>query len=100
MSGGNLFRVTFADGAVRLPAADITAAVTAIPGVQRAALQATDEAGTFPYEVLGDRDVRGELFELAVAKGLRLVELTRERSSLEEVFRRLTLSPEDPAAVA
>lgn len=97
MSGGNLFRVTFADGAVRLPAADITAAVSAIPGVQRAALQATDEAGTFPFEVLGDRDVRAELFELAVARGLRLVELTRERSSLEEVFRRLTLSPNDPA---
>jgi ABC-2 type transport system ATP-binding protein len=95
MAGGNLFRVTFAAGAVRLPEADIRAAIEAIPGVQRVALQATEEAATFPYEVLGERDVRGELFELAVAKGLRLVELTRERSSLEEVFRRLTLGRDE-----
>ena len=96
MAGGNLYRATFAASTVRLPEADIRAAIEAIPGVQQVKLQATEEAATFPYELLAERDVRGELFELAVAKGLRLVELTREKSSLEEVFRRLTLS--EPAA--
>jgi len=100
MAGGNLFRVTFSAGSVRLPEPEIRAAMEAIPGVQRVALQATDEPGTFPYEVLGERDVRAELFELAVAKGLRILELTRERSSLEEVFRRLTLGADEAHAAA
>jgi hypothetical protein len=33
-----------------------------------------------------------------VGRGLRLIELSRERSSLEEVFRRLTLGADETAA--
>lgn len=93
-AGGTLFRVTFVDGPVRLPVAEITAAVATIPGVERVALQAADGVAMYPFEVLASRDVRADLFELAVQRGLRVLELTRERSSLEEVFRRLTLGGE------
>ncbi len=100
ISGGNLYRATFVDGSVRLPEAEVRAAVASVPGVQRVTLQSADVPGQFPYEVLADRDVRGELFGVAVAKGLRLLELSREKSSLEEVFRRLTLSPGEQGAAA
>ncbi len=98
VAGGELYKVTFTDGAVRLPEAELRSAVGAIGGVRRVALQAVDDSGGYPYEVVADRDVRADLFELAVARGLRIVALGRERSSLEEVFRRLTFTEPAPAA--
>lgn len=91
VAGGDLYRATFTDGAVRLPEADLRSLITAIPGVHAASLQTSDDRGVYPYEVMASRDVRTDLFEVAASHGLRLVELTRERNSLEEVFRRLTL---------
>ena len=98
IAGGDLFRVTFNDGAVRLAEPAIRAAIEGVPGVQRVALQAADVPGTHAYEVFAERDIRGDLFDLAVARGLRLTDLSRERSSLEEVFRRLTLGADAAAA--
>ncbi len=95
ISGGNLFRVTLVEGPVRLPEAEVQRAIAAIPGVLRVSLQSADVPGQFPYEILAERDVRTELFRLAVDRGLVVLELGREKSSLEEVFRRLTLSPAD-----
>jgi ABC-2 type transport system ATP-binding protein len=107
IEGGNLFRATFAEGTVRLQESELRAAIGQIPGVRQVTLQATDEPGTMPYELIAERDVRGALFDLAGARGLRLLELGREKSPLEEVFRRLTLGPagaspasEDPAPPA
>ncbi len=98
IEGGDLFRVTFTEGAVRLAEGAIRAAIEGMPGVQRVALQTAETAGTHPYEVIADRDIRGELFDLAVSRGLRLTDLSRERSSLEEVFRRLTLGDDEASA--
>jgi ABC-2 type transport system ATP-binding protein len=98
IAGGDLFRATFADGAVRLTESAIRADLEAIPGVRRVALQGVDVPGTYPYEVIATTDVRGALFDVAVGRGLRLIELSRERSSLEEVFRRLTLGADETAA--
>lgn len=92
ISGGNLFRASFTEGSVRLPEAQVRAAIEALAGVTRVSLQSGDEIGIFPYEVVATRDVRADLFALAASSGLRLVELGREKSPLEEVFRRLTLS--------
>jgi ABC-2 type transport system ATP-binding protein len=93
-AGGILVRVAYGAGAVRLGTAAISAAIAEIPGVTRVSPQAEDEPGTLPFEVLADRDVRPDLFALAVSRGLQVWELHRERSSLEEVFRRLTGSME------
>jgi ABC-2 type transport system ATP-binding protein len=98
IAGGDLFRVSFVEGAVRLAEPAIRAAIDGVAGVQRVALQAADVPGTHAYEVFATRDIRGDLFDLAVAQGLRLVDLSRERSSLEEVFRRLTLGADEAAA--
>lgn len=88
--GGTLTRVSFAPGTVRLAASVILEKLSAIAGVSRVTSQQEPEPGADSFEVLADRDVRADLFQLAVDQGLQLVELHRERSTLEEVFRRLT----------
>jgi ABC-2 type transport system ATP-binding protein len=98
IAGGDLYRVTFTDGPVRLAEPAIRVAIESVAGVRRVALQASEAPGTYPYEVMAEGDVRGALFDLAVERGLRLTELSRERNSLEEVFRRLTLGADQAAA--
>lgn len=94
--GGTLVKVTFAPGAVRLPADKVRALVLDLPGVVRAAPQAEAEPDTVPLEVVADRDLRRDLFDLATAHGLRLAELARGTSTLEQVFRRLTAEDVHP----
>lgn len=91
ISGGNLYRAAFTEGTVRLAEPALRALLVGLPGVTRVALQTSDETAVFSYEVVADRDIRGELFALATGQGLRLLELGREKSPLEEVFRRLTM---------
>jgi ABC-2 type transport system ATP-binding protein len=90
-AGGTMARVAYAPGTVRLEAKVLKAAIEGIAGVQRVEAQATPEEGVHSFEVLATRDIRGDLFQLAVDRGLKMLELHRESSSLEEVFRRLTL---------
>ena len=93
--GGTLQRVSYLSGRVKLSAEAVTALILAVPGVQRATLrpaEAADDREAMRFEGLADRDVRAALFDLAVQAGLVLLELSREQSSLDEVFRRLTLS--------
>jgi ABC-2 type transport system ATP-binding protein len=93
-AGGSVARAVFGPGTVRLPAEALAARIGAIEGVQRvephAAPQDLAAADLLAFEVLAARDVRADLFDLAVREGLRLHDLGRETSSLEEVFRRLT----------
>ncbi|MFZ5480200.1 MAG: ATP-binding cassette domain-containing protein [Myxococcota bacterium] len=93
-AGGTLTKVAYAPGTVRLTDAQLRARIEQVPGVQRVSPQA-EEDGALAYEVLADRDVRPGLFALAVDAGLVLTELAKERSTLEEVFRRLTTG-DDP----
>ncbi|MFH1468504.1 MAG: ATP-binding cassette domain-containing protein [Pseudomonadota bacterium] len=88
--GGQLVQAVFAPGKVRLPAPVVRAAVEAIPGVQRVAMVEVGEPGAVGLQVIAERDVRADLFQLAAEKGLLLLELHRETSSLEEVFQRVT----------
>jgi ABC-2 type transport system ATP-binding protein len=94
-AGGTLTKVAYAPGTVRLTDAQLRALIEAVPGVQRVSPQA-EEDGALAYEVLADRDVRPALFQLAVDNGLVLAELAKEKSTLEEVFRRLTAGPDQP----
>lgn len=91
--GGTLQRVTYLCGKVRLAPEAVQAAIEALDGatrVTRRAAEASDDADAMRFEVLADRDLRPALFDLAVRSGLVLVELAREQSSLDDVFRRLT----------
>lgn len=93
-AGGTLLRVTYACGRVRLTAEAVADLLAAVPGVQRTTRRATEQGDpddAMRFDVLASRDVRPELFALAVDSGLVLVELGREKSSLDEVFRRLTV---------
>jgi ABC-2 type transport system ATP-binding protein len=98
-AGGALVKVTFAPGTVRLDRASLEAKLQSVPGVQRVSRQQAD-GDEQAFEVLADRDVRGDLFEVAVDNGLRILELQKERSTLEEVFRRLTQSEQERAAAS
>ena len=88
---GMLAQVQYGAGTVRLEAKAIHAALEAISGVQQVRLLQGQEPGIDCFEVLALRDVRADLFQLAVDRGLRMYGLHREKSSLEEVFRRLTV---------
>jgi ABC-2 type transport system ATP-binding protein len=88
--GGILVRVTFAPGKVAPKPESVQKAIGRITGVQRVTLCEAANPRHHAFEVLAAKDVRQELFAVATAEGLNLVELARAQSNLEEVFRRLT----------
>ena len=92
-AGGALIRVSYGPGTVRLDHAQLRALLEAIPGVTRVNRETALDDTQDRFEVLADRDVRPDLFQLAVREGLVLWEMDREQSTLEEVFRRLTVEP-------
>ena len=51
-----------------------------------------DTSGELQFTLAAERDIRADLFRLAVAHGWTLTGLTRKQSSLEDVFRQLTTS--------
>jgi ABC-2 type transport system ATP-binding protein len=76
---------------VDAPGADVSRALTAIPGVTRVAPADTrPETGTFEVESERGRDVRRELAREIVTRGWGLLELRPMRMSLEEVFLQVT----------
>ncbi len=88
--GGQLLQVVYAPGSVKLPAEAIRQAVLAVPGIQRVTPVQVAEPEAAGFQVIAERDVRSELFRVAADKGLLMLELHRETSSLEEVFQRVT----------
>ncbi len=71
--------------------------VREVPGVASVDAERSDPAGLVSCRVGADgtRDLRPELFRLAVDKGFQLYELSVETASLEEVFRQLTTEDYD-----
>jgi len=97
--GGLLVYVEYAPGTVSPNQSDLTDWITQVPGVDRVTAQDNPNSATHRFELLTRTDVRPLLFELAIKRGIVLLELTRERTDLEEIFRRLThhqTSPESP----
>jgi ABC-2 type transport system ATP-binding protein len=92
VSGGALVRAVFTAGAVRLTRDALAAALRDLPGVLRVEVREEEDTALLGFELLAERDLRAEVFDLAVREGVRLVELTRQGGSLEEVFRRLTVA--------
>jgi ABC-2 type transport system ATP-binding protein len=70
--------------------------IRALPGVESVEPgESGDELTACLVHSTGERDVRPELFRLAVDGGLTLYELSREHTSVEQVFRQLTTEERD-----
>ena len=99
---GERIQLALAPGAVTLSKEAIIASLSAIEGVEEVSPMATAEAGEgeLNFRIRASEDVRAALFREVVALGLVLLELHRERSNLEEVFRRLTVTADAAEAAA
>jgi ABC-2 type transport system ATP-binding protein len=58
-----------------------------IPGTDRII---NIHGNTWLIQAVPDQDIRGEIFELAVAKGFKVLSLQKKEKNLEDVFRELT----------
>lgn len=69
---------------------EIASALSGLPGVNTA--EKLKANGEVRYKVGAERgtDLREKIFDFAVAKGLKLLELNHDTTSLEDVFLRLT----------
>ncbi|MEC9072542.1 MAG: hypothetical protein VX938_09200, partial [Myxococcota bacterium] len=74
------------------PAGDCEAALKAVDGADEVAPALTAEPDAVAFEVTGARDanLRPAIYQLAVDKGWKLVELHRQVLDLEGIFRKLT----------
>jgi ABC-2 type transport system ATP-binding protein len=79
------------------PEHSAAAALAAIPGVEEVAAEGED-AVRFRLVCSKGSDPRAEVFRLAAASGWTLVELAAAKTSLEDVFVRLTTRDDAPAA--
>jgi len=78
--------------------ANVEDRLAALPGVRR--VDRDDVAGDrvrVRLSVNGDRDIRGDVFELAKREGWTLLELHQESGTLEDLFRQLTAAEADTA---
>jgi ABC-2 type transport system ATP-binding protein len=82
--------------------ADVSSALSAVPGVTGVSISETHRGATgFEVTTAPDRDVRRELAATIVGRGWGLLELRSMRMSLEEIFLSLTTEEtEAPAAAA
>ena len=88
--GGQMLNVVYGPGKVAPDRETMHQALLTVAGVERAKSIESPDPAHHAFEVLANTDVRGALFQLAVARGVTLFELSPERTNLEEVFRRLT----------
>lgn len=65
--------------------------IPAVSGISL--LEERDGVKRLSINSAGGRDIRRELFQMCVEKGWTLLELHREQTSLEDVFRQLTSEP-------
>jgi ABC-2 type transport system ATP-binding protein len=85
-------------GGAPLSAADADARIRALPGVVQVDVQAPPSADAVSLSVRGnnDGDLRELLFEAAIDNAWCVLEMRREKKSLEETFQRLTQGTPNP----
>jgi ABC-2 type transport system ATP-binding protein len=89
-SSGLALTVGLAPGKVKVASDRMVESILRIPGITRVDPAAPGEDAAVRFLIRADRDVREDLFHWAVSEGQALVELSAEKTNLEEVFRRLT----------
>ena len=94
LKGAQRVRIGFAaDG---FNADDAISALNSVAGVSKVESGGVEEGlQLFVLEAEKDTDPRLELFRMASEKGMPLAELHLEKSSLEDIFRELTVGAED-----
>ena len=70
---------------------DAQQALKAIPGVENITARRQPQGNTV-YEIESQADLREKIFETAVRNNWAVLDLHREKASLEEIFRKLTVS--------
>jgi len=92
-NAGAVVRVVVAPGALTLDPQKILAAFVAVAGVSSVEQRDGEGNGTLGFLVRAKRslDPRPGLFQAAVESGFVLLDMHRERASLEETFRSLTM---------
>jgi ABC-2 type transport system ATP-binding protein len=92
-NAGAVVRVVVAPGARTLDPQKILAAFAAVPGVSSVEQRDGEGSGTLGILVRAKSSVdpRAGLFQAAVEGGFVLLDMHRERASLEETFRSLTM---------
>jgi ABC-2 type transport system ATP-binding protein len=92
-NAGAVVRVVVVPGARTLDPQRILAAFAAVPGVSSVEQRDGEGSGTLGFLVRAKSslDPRAGLFQAAVESGFVLLEMHRERASLEETFRSLTM---------
>lgn len=88
--GGAIVRVVLKGAAAAQSAETVLAAVAGVTGVT--SLGAEQEGQVFRLRCAAGADPREQIFQTAVDKGLVLIDLHRERVSLEDTFRELTMT--------
>jgi len=88
--GGTLVQVLLAPGAVNPPRDRVLAALQALEGVTQVRPMEAADPAHHALQIMANRDIRADVFALAVNQGMTLLELAPEKTNLEEVFRRLT----------
>lgn len=68
--------------------------ISTIRGVKEIKKKTAEKKDHYRYEILAENDIRGLLFDTAVGKKWKIIELHRKTTSLEEIFRELTKEQE------
>ena len=76
---------------LKAPGAEAKSALIGIPGVHQVMLQSESESGAVFVVESGGADLREAIFELAVKKHWSILQMAPHQTSLEDVFRNLTL---------
>ena len=77
----------------RASSASLFSSLELLSGVQQVEAVEAEESGAMAFVLkVGVEDPRPAIFDLAVGQGLVILKLARRRVSLEEIFRRLTVS--------
>ena len=87
--GGQRYLVCYGETAITVSDAELETSLKQVQGLIRCRAL-TSEPHEHRFELISSRDIRAELFQLACAKGLVLLELSRDAGALEDVFRELT----------
>ncbi len=70
------------------------AEIRKIDGIKEVIERKTEQIGHYHYEILSTKDIRESLFDTAVKKNYKIIELHRKSTSLEDIFRELTKEQE------
>jgi len=89
-SGSIKYRAIFGDDTVKVNPDHLVEKLMELDGVNHVSINPNPGTGQTNFTVSSGKDIRAEIFKLAVTQGILLLELAPEQGDLEEVFHQLT----------